>query len=114
MCVSSQNYKIALFRSLFKGREDVFHKRFESAKTGKKGYQPCCRNEWIRSICREGDFKGTALKSKVVIDRKDIMSAEGQNRTADTRIFSPLLYRLSYLGLNKKSIIFKNLILIKN
>ncbi len=26
--------------------------------------------------------------------------AEGQNRTADTGIFSPLLYRLSYLGLN--------------
>jgi len=24
--------------------------------------------------------------------------AEGQNRTGDTRIFSPLLYRLSYLG----------------
>ena len=24
--------------------------------------------------------------------------AEGRNRTADTRIFSPLLYRLSYLG----------------
>ncbi len=25
-------------------------------------------------------------------------SAEGQNRTGDTRIFSPLLYLLSYLG----------------
>ena len=24
--------------------------------------------------------------------------AKGQNRTADTRIFSPLLYQLSYLG----------------
>jgi hypothetical protein len=24
--------------------------------------------------------------------------AQGQNRTADTRIFNPLLYRLSYLG----------------
>ncbi len=24
--------------------------------------------------------------------------AQGQNRTADTGIFSPLLYRLSYLG----------------
>ena len=24
--------------------------------------------------------------------------AEGRNRTTDTRIFSPLLYRLSYLG----------------
>ena len=27
------------------------------------------------------------------------IGAQGQNRTADTRIFSPLLYRLSYLGL---------------
>jgi hypothetical protein len=27
--------------------------------------------------------------------------AEGQNRTADTGIFSPLLYRLSYLGTNR-------------
>ena len=26
-------------------------------------------------------------------------SAEAQNRTGDTRIFSPLLYRLSYLGM---------------
>jgi hypothetical protein len=25
--------------------------------------------------------------------------AQGRNRTTDTRIFSPLLYRLSYLGL---------------
>ena len=30
----------------------------------------------------------------------EIIGAEGQNRTADTGIFSPLLYRLSYLGLN--------------
>ena len=27
-----------------------------------------------------------------------LTGAEGQNRTADTGIFSPLLYRLSYLG----------------
>ena len=27
-----------------------------------------------------------------------IIGAEGQNRTADTRLFRPLLYRLSYLG----------------
>ena len=40
---SSQDHKIAVFRSLFKGREDVFPKRFESAKTGKKGYEPCCQ-----------------------------------------------------------------------
>jgi hypothetical protein len=29
-----------------------------------------------------------------------LSGAEGQNRTGDTRIFSPLLYRLSYLGPN--------------
>ncbi len=54
---SSQDHKIALFRSLFKGREDVFPKRFESTKTGKSGYQPCCRNEWIKGICRKPKVK---------------------------------------------------------
>ena len=48
---SSQEDKIALFRSLFRGREDVYPRRFESLKTGKKGYQPVCRNEWVRGIC---------------------------------------------------------------
>ena len=27
-----------------------------------------------------------------------LIGAQGQNRTADTGIFSPLLYQLSYLG----------------
>ena len=31
-----------------------------------------------------------------------LFGAEGQNRTADTGIFSPLLYRLSYLGMALK------------
>lgn len=31
--------KIALFRSLFRGREDVYPRRFESRKTGKAGYR---------------------------------------------------------------------------
>ena len=30
--------------------------------------------------------------------RGGVISAQRQNRTADTRIFNPLLYRLSYLG----------------
>src|SRR2546426_9116188 len=30
-------------------------------------------------------------------------SGQGQNRTADTRIFSPLLYQLSYLAGSKKT-----------
>lgn len=44
--------KIALFWSLFRGRKDVFPRRFESVKTGRSGYQPACRNEketWMMS-----------------------------------------------------------------
>ena len=29
--------------------------------------------------------------------QRDFGSGDGRNRTADTRIFSPLLYRLSYI-----------------
>ena len=36
--LSTENEKVTLFRSLFRGREDVFPKRFESKKTGKFGY----------------------------------------------------------------------------
>jgi hypothetical protein len=37
--------KIALFRSMFRGREDVYPRRFESRKTGRAGYSPACANE---------------------------------------------------------------------
>ena len=50
---SSQEEKIRLFRSLFKGREDVFPRRFENSKTGKSGYAPVCRNEWQTGICQK-------------------------------------------------------------
>ena len=43
--------KISLFRSLFRGRDDVYPRRFESRKTGKSGYQPACSNEWARGLC---------------------------------------------------------------
>jgi superfamily II DNA or RNA helicase len=54
---SSEAEKISLFRSLFKGREDVYPRRFESRKTGKTGYQPACANEWIKGICEKPKFK---------------------------------------------------------
>jgi superfamily II DNA or RNA helicase len=50
---SSPEAKIALFHSLFRGREDVYARRFESRRTGKTGYQPVCRNEWVSGICKK-------------------------------------------------------------
>ena len=50
---SSPEAKIKLFRSLFRGRTDVFPVRFESQRTGKSGYSPACENEWVRGVCEK-------------------------------------------------------------
>ena len=54
---SPSEAKIALFRSLFRGRDDVYARRFESRKTGKSGYQPACGNEWSRGVCEKPKIK---------------------------------------------------------
>ena len=43
--------KVSLFRSLFRGRDDVFPTRFVSKKTGKAGYAPACANKFVRGVC---------------------------------------------------------------
>jgi superfamily II DNA or RNA helicase len=55
--LSSPEEKIALFRSLFRGRDDVYPRRFESRTTGKSGYAPACANEWVRGICEKPRIK---------------------------------------------------------
>src|SRR2546426_6819448 len=54
---SSSQAKIALFRSLFRGRDDIYPRRFESRKRGRAGYAPACANEWVRGICEKPRIK---------------------------------------------------------
>jgi superfamily II DNA or RNA helicase/very-short-patch-repair endonuclease len=54
---SSSQTKIVLFRSLLRGREDVYPRRFESRKTGRSGYAPACANEWVRGVCEKPRIK---------------------------------------------------------
>ena len=54
---SPSTAKISLFRSLFRGREDVYPRRFERRKTGRGGYQPACANEWVRGLCEKPRIK---------------------------------------------------------
>lgn len=49
--------KVALFRNLFQGREDVFARLWFSPTTGKSGYQPVCAREWNREYCDKKKFK---------------------------------------------------------
>ena len=43
--------KVNLFRSLFRGREEVFPTRFVNKRTGKAGYAPACRNKFVKGVC---------------------------------------------------------------
>ena len=46
--------------------------------------------------------RGLKVKNSYLIDK---YGGQGQNRTADTGIFSPLLYQLSYLALEMKRVL---------
>ncbi len=49
--------KISLFNSYFKGRDNVFARRWYSKTTEKGGYQPVCINEWRRGVCDKKKYK---------------------------------------------------------
>jgi len=53
---SSLKHKIALIRSLFRGREDVYAVRWTSTKTGKTGYSPAVRGGWAAAKNRPKSF----------------------------------------------------------
>jgi superfamily II DNA or RNA helicase len=65
--------KIALFRSLFRGREDVLPRRWENVKTGKAGYAPMCRNEWVQGICKKPQIKCGECKNQAFVPLSDEM-----------------------------------------
>ena len=54
---SSIQEKVALFRRLFKGREDIYPRRFVNSKTGKSGYSPVCEHEWKPRVCEKPKIK---------------------------------------------------------
>ncbi|MCD6296981.1 MAG: DEAD/DEAH box helicase family protein [Deltaproteobacteria bacterium] len=43
--------KIRLFMSLFKGRDDVYAKKWENKKKATSGYSPVCLNQWQAGLC---------------------------------------------------------------
>lgn len=49
--------KVALFRSLFRGRTDVFPKHWQNQNKQTSGYAPACANEWVRGVCEKPRVK---------------------------------------------------------
>lgn len=56
---SSIKEKVNLYMSIFRGREDVYAKRWEG-KDGKSGYSPVCLNQWVKGICKKPHIKCSA------------------------------------------------------
>src|SRR6266545_2544396 len=73
--------KVALFRSLFRGRDDVFPRRWENAKTGKAGYAPACHNEWVRGICEKPRIKCSNCQNQAFVPvAEDVVKSHLQGR----------------------------------
>ncbi len=49
--------KVALFASLFRGRDDVFPRRWEKPGKGRSGWAPRCSNEWAQGVCAKPRVK---------------------------------------------------------
>ena len=47
----SSEEKVKIFMEVFKGRTDLYAKRWTSNKTGKSGYSPVCKNEFSTYKC---------------------------------------------------------------
>jgi superfamily II DNA or RNA helicase len=73
---ADEGEKIRLFMSLFRGRDDVYARRWENRKKETSGYSPSCLNEWKPGLCVKSKGRCTncthkayvALTEKVVDD----------------------------------------------
>jgi len=63
--------KITLFRSLFRGRDDVYPRFWISRKTGKSGYSPVCKNEWVPKVCKKPIIKCSGCPNRELVPLDD-------------------------------------------
>ncbi len=67
--------KIALFRSLFAGRDDVYARRWTSSRTGRSGWSPAEADPFDRSLA-DADRTFFPLTDKVIFDHLSRQASE--------------------------------------
>jgi len=77
----SPEAKLALYRRLFRGREDVYARRWESFKTNRSGYSPVCEGEWEASKKDPKDRKYLPLTDAVI--RNHLRGEDPERRGRD-------------------------------
>ena len=68
---SSPDAKIVLFKSLFRGRTDVFARRWYGVMSGKSGYQPVCGNEWDEMLCDKKKYRCAECPNRKLMQLSD-------------------------------------------
>ena len=87
--------KIALFRSLFRGREDVFPRRWTNVRSGRSGYAPACANEWAPRICNKPRIKCRECPHRAFTPVTDeVVGRHLRGRDADGKDFTMGVYPL--------------------
>lgn len=56
--------KLAIFRDLFRGRDDLLAVRWENQTSGRSGYSPKCSNEWRPGVCGKPKVRCGACRSQ--------------------------------------------------
>ena len=70
---SSSEAKIALFRSPFPGREDVYPRPSESRRTGRSGYAAACANECVREVYKNPHQVCRVFQSRILPVTDDVI-----------------------------------------
>ncbi len=68
--ILSPENRVAIFRGLFRGREDVYPIRWES-RTGGSGYSPACANEWKRPLCVKPKIRCSECENRELLAATD-------------------------------------------
>ncbi len=76
--------KIELFRSYFRGREDVYPIRWQN-KQGKSGYSPACSNEWT-TVCQKPKVKCSVCPHQDFLPITDSVISNHLDARADRTI----------------------------
>lgn len=76
--------KLALYRSYFRGREDVYPIRWQN-KQGKSGYSPVCGNEWT-AVCQKPQVKCSVCSNQDFLPVTDPVISSHLDFRADRTI----------------------------
>ncbi len=82
----SPKRKVALFASIFRGRQDVFPRRWERPGKGRSGWAPRCSNELVPGACAKPRVRcGECLHQAFVAPVEAELFAHPQGRQVDAR-----------------------------